>query len=373
MLDFTVVLAEFSLFLSKNLNHPLKETKKKMSDDDSVVDLEATEDVENNSNNIRSVRYIVSANQLHSITLNDLNLPPELCEGFFGINTYNQRLTTPSDTLLASYCPLLIGPCCTPLRRHDVCRMLKTFTFWLIICQVAVYIFCLSQTKNPFHNTIIDTNILIEYGCISPQHIKEKYQYWRCLSTILLHGSFSHVSINVFIEFFFVLGREANWNSLRLIGVYLLSSFCGAFFTLDLSPGFCSTGASCGIFGVFGSFIALYFILFENLQWRYRIGTLFMVTIILLFLIVAGSQEGIDFNGHLGGFLFGLFMGLALFAYKCPTHKKRVIVTLLGIIVCIILMFGPLILFIFDIRFFNLFTKHATSKFVNLNEQKVLF
>ena len=333
----------------------------------SEVEVESVEDVENPQDQNRNIRYIVSANQLHSITLNDLNLPPELCQGFFGINTYNQRLTTPSDTLLASYCPLLIGPCCTPLRRHDVCRMLKSFTFWLIIVQVASFIFLLIKTKNPFHDTVIDPELLIKFGCLSPPHIKQKYQYWRCITTILVHRSFQTIAINVFLEFFFVMGRESSWNIFRLVGSYLLSNICGCFFTLELSPTFCSAGASCGIFGVFGSFIALYFIIFEKLPWRHRIGTLFMVAVILLFLIVSSSQKGIDFYGHIGGFIFGLAFGLVLFAYKCPTQKKKIATTLIGAIICIVAMVGPLLLFLLNISFIGLF---KTSKLIDYDSQK---
>lgn len=315
-------------------------------DNDNVVDLEDVSDPETPPN--KNVRYVISANQLYSISLAELNLPPGLCAGYWKLNTFNQRLTTPSDVVLAFYCPLFIGPCCTPLRRKGWLRLFLTLTFWVMLLQVIIFFALLSVSHNPLHNTTINPSILSTYGCLSSSIVRKTRQYWRCLSPILLHGSFGHLCINVFLECAFVLGREAQWNALRTYGSFILSNIAGAFMTLVFSPQTCYIGSSNGIFGVFGSFISLYFIMFETLQWRHRIGALFMISLLVIFLIFAGVQPETDSYGHIGSFLFGLVFGVIIFVNRIKKRNHRVIALILGSIFSIILLLGPMALWVFE-------------------------
>ena len=270
-------------------------------------------------------RFIVSTDQLASISQVDMNLPPEVCQGFWTPNTHNQRLMTPSDRLLITYCPLLIGPLCSPIRRHDFIRILMLFSFWLILGQIAIFIYLMLNTVSPNDIFTIDRYLLIKFGEICPSKIRYDYQFWRFLSTIVLHKRVCQLIINVFLELVLVIPREANWKFYRLVPVLILSSIFGNLCTLIFNTNTISVGPSCGIFGVFGSFIISYIVLVSKLIWKHRIGVLIMMLFILILLIFAGIQDGSDNIGNAGGFIYGAAFGMVLFANK-QEDRKRVII-----------------------------------------------
>jgi membrane associated rhomboid family serine protease len=119
--------------------------------------------------------------------------------------------------------------------------------------------------------------VLIAYGGISAKLLKVDNEYWRLFTNVFVSGSISQLFVNVALEFIFVLSREASWNALRLVATFLLSAVCGAFVALVFNPNGFAIGASAGIFGVYGRFVALYGISFEGRHWKHRIAVLFML------------------------------------------------------------------------------------------------
>jgi rhomboid protease GluP len=269
------------------------------------------------------VRYIVNGDQIPSLTIADLNLPLEIADGFWSPNTHNQRLSTPSDTLLMSYCPQLIGPCWTPVRRRDFLRLLRTFTIWLIAAQIVLFAISLSKSRIPLATLEIDLPVLVAYGGLTAKSLKRSHQYWRLFTNVFVSGSISQLFVNVALEFIFVLSREASWNTLRLLSIFFCSAICGAIIALVFDPDGFVIGASPGIFGVYGGFIALYGITFESLQWKHRIAVLFMLFLNVILLIFATSLKHSANAGHAGGFGFGLAMGLLMFAGRSETEKSK--------------------------------------------------
>ncbi|OHT11518.1 Clan S-, family S54, Rhomboid-like serine peptidase [Tritrichomonas foetus] len=296
-------------------------------------------------------RFIVSADQLTSLSQADLNLPPEICQGFWTINTHNQRLITPSDRLLISYSPFLIGPCCTPVRRHDVLRIFTLFTFWLILGQIAFYSYMINITDSPIDIFTVDSYILIKCGRLCPSKIKYKHEYWRLLSNIVLHNQAQQLIINFALELFFVLPREASWKSYRLIPILLLSSFCGSFATLTFYPNKLNIGPSAGIFGVFGAFVSSYLVAAARLAWKHRIGVLIMMCFIVFLLIIAGVQEASESVGHAAGFLFGMGIGLVFFGQKAEGKKRIALCYIIGSVAMIVLLVLPVLFFLFKSNF----------------------
>lgn len=299
-----------------------------------------------NEVSMRSYRYVVNADQLRSLLPSDLNLPSFFAESFWTMNTQNQRLTTPSDNLFATYCPFLIGPCCSPVRRHDICRLLYSFTFWLILTQIALFVVTLNETASPFHNFVVDKNILIKYGAVTPEKIKGENELWRLLSSIVIHSSISHILCDFSLEIMFLLGQEASWNTLRTASIFILSSICGSFTTLSFSDrNVLGMGGCSGVFGVFGAFISLYLVMFDQLPWNHRIGALFLIMWVIILLILAGVEGSSDSWGLLGGVVFGFGFGCFLFGPKCQNHRQKLGFMITGIIISIVSMGGAIIFF----------------------------
>ena len=290
---------------------------------------------------IRLIRYIVNGDQLKSMGQSELNLPPDVCDGFWSLNTHNQRLQTPSDALLSSYCPQMIGPCCTPIRRKDICRLFTSFTFWLMIAQIVVFILTLLETRSPLEKATIDNPVLLKYGAVDAYRIKIRHEYWRLLTTLGVHSTIAHVIVNIMIEFIFMLSRESSWTVVRLVSVFLLSSFASSFWNMVGSPQVISAGPTGAIFGVFGAFVASYLISFEVLEWRHRIATLFLICVIVVMLIFAGNERPDDGLGYLAGLVFGVGFGFILFAHKNSKRKSRAILYIIGASVSFVVLIPP--------------------------------
>jgi membrane associated rhomboid family serine protease len=292
------------------------------------------------------VRYIVNGDQIPSLSPADLNLPLEICDGFWSLNTHNQRLSTPSDTLLMSYCPQLIGPCCTPVRCRDYLRLLKSFTVWLMAAQITVFGIALSKSRCPLPSLEIDRPVLLQLGALSLHHLKDRREYWRLFTGIFLHGNIAHLFVNVAIELIFVLSREASWNTLRLIVVFFGSEISGNFLTFCLDPEMTAVGSGNGIFGVYGGFIALYGILFEGLQWKHRIAVLFMLFLNGILLIFTTNDKHNNNWGHASGMACGFCVGLALFAHRAEGRKRKSCAYIFGGVLSLVLLLGPILYFL---------------------------
>ena len=130
-----------------------------------------------------------------------------------------------------------------------------------------------------------------------------------------LHGNFFHMVINVAI--FFALGKqiEEQLGAVNLIFIFISTSIAGAAAYQILSSGSSvpMVGASGGVFGFFG------FIKGKELIYRIRhnltilpflnlIFGLIILHIILVLLYPTIIPFQIGWQGHLGGFVFGLIL-----------------------------------------------------------------
>ena len=130
-----------------------------------------------------------------------------------------------------------------------------------------------------------------------------------------LHGNFFHMIINVAI--FFALGKqiEEQLGAVNLILIFISTSITGAAAYQILSSGSSvpMVGASGGVFGFFG------FIKGKELIYRIRhnltilpflnlIFGLIILHIILVLLYPTIIPFQIGWQGHLGGFVFGLIL-----------------------------------------------------------------
>ena len=130
-----------------------------------------------------------------------------------------------------------------------------------------------------------------------------------------LHGNFFHMIINVAI--FFALGKqiEEQLGAINLMFIFISTSIAGAAAYQILSSGSSvpMVGASGGVFGFFG------FIKGKELIYRIRhnltilpflnlIFGLIILHIILVLLYPTIIPFQIGWQGHLGGFVFGLIL-----------------------------------------------------------------
>jgi rhomboid protease GluP len=137
------------------------------------------------------------------------------------------------------------------------------------------------------------------------------------VSAIFLHVNFMHVIGNMFSTFILLTRVEYTFGPPRTLLLYLLCGIGGNIFSLAVSSeknywSLVRAGASTSLFGLIGLLIGYLVLNWRGLdqvgqQMKCNIvcATIFMLVFVLIFTPYSSS---IDYFGHLGGFLTGLWM-----------------------------------------------------------------
>lgn len=137
-------------------------------------------------------------------------------------------------------------------------------------------------------------------------------EWWRLITAAFLHGGLLHLAFNMYALYLFGPFVEDTLGRWRYIATYATLAIGSSVFVYALTDHRVSTvGASGAVFGLFG--LALIFL----------IRTKQNITGMLVLLAINGFISlgaGISWQGHLGGFLTGLALGL-VFAYA-PRERR---------------------------------------------------
>lgn len=140
-------------------------------------------------------------------------------------------------------------------------------------------------------------------------------QYWRLLTAAFLHGGWLHLAFNMYALYLFGPFVEQTLGRVRYVITYLTLAIGSSVLVYLLEDPLTPTiGASGAVFGLFG--LALVFLT------RTRQNITGMVILLAINGFIS-LQEGISWQGHLGGFVTGVLLGL-MFAYA-PRERRTLI------------------------------------------------
>ncbi|MCW2831487.1 MAG: hypothetical protein JWP31_2179 [Aeromicrobium sp.] len=139
--------------------------------------------------------------------------------------------------------------------------------------------------------------------------------YWRLLTSAFLHSGPLHLLFNMYALYLFGPFVEQALGRTRFIAAYLTTAVAGSVFVYWLENPFGLTiGASGAVFGLFG--LALMILLRAKQDVR-------TLLVLLAINAVISLQGNISWQGHLGGFVAGVLLGLA-FAFA-PRDRKAMV------------------------------------------------
>ncbi len=129
----------------------------------------------------------------------------------------------------------------------------------------------------------------------------QREQYWRVLSCIFSHGSPLHLFFNMGVVYSLGFPLERSIGSWRFLLVSLITALGASAFSLLFNFSVPTVGASGMILGWAGAMLV-------TAGREFRRSLLFWLAQVA----VLSLLPGVSWAGHLGGFLFGLPVGIAL-------------------------------------------------------------
>lgn len=196
-------------------------------------------------------------------------------------------------------------------------KNIPLFTILLVAVNVLVFL-CMTiagDTEN--------TQYLYEHGGMQVQAVLEDGEWYRIFTHMFIHSGIDHLANNMVMLLAVGYTMENEYGRWKFIISYFL---CGLFATLTSALYECHTGdfavgvgASGAIMGIFAVFVAM------NIIQRKSFGRNNTTRLLLLIaLMVFGNmEEGVDWAAHLGGAVFGLGLGFALYRPKWLEHNRN--------------------------------------------------
>jgi len=193
---------------------------------------------------------------------------------------------------------------------------------WICLCVIATgYLWYLERNN--------DANAILNAGALRGQ-LFWAGEYWRAATTILLHGGTLHLLFNCVALYFLGPGIERGLGKRIFFVAVFLSAMAGLAASLNFhSNAIWLIGISGGVMGLLGLVLAV--------EWSQRQSVMDFfrqrntVTVIFFLLLNAGlavymeyrvPDLNLDHAAHIGGFLFGLAWGIALFG-RGRLHLRR--------------------------------------------------
>ncbi|BFH64229.1 rhomboid family intramembrane serine protease [Paenibacillus azoreducens] len=162
-----------------------------------------------------------------------------------------------------------------------------------------------------FNGGASDPNTLLKFGALT--NWDGYNEWWRYVSSIFLHGSFSHLLFNDFAILVFAPPLERLLGAWRYSLLYLLSGVIGNILSVAhynrIGEALLTIGASGAIYGIYGAY--LYIALLQR-NWmddssRKTVYALLLVGIVFSF--ASGTEEfKVNWVAHLGGLVCGFFV-----------------------------------------------------------------
>lgn len=153
---------------------------------------------------------------------------------------------------------------------------------------------------------------LVGFGALELARVWADGEWWRVVTTGLLHGSWLHLILNVWSLWTVGEWAERAWGRWRFLLLFAASSVGGCAASLAWAEAPMVVGASAGIIGVAGALLVLRVFGSEEMRGRVLpisarvLGICLAVLVLIGFLVPMIAQAG-----HLGGLVVGSVLGLA--------------------------------------------------------------
>ncbi len=162
-------------------------------------------------------------------------------------------------------------------------------------------------------------DLLIRLGALELTHVWRAGEWWRVVTTGLLHGSLLHLGLNLW-----ALGSIGDWSELawgrwKHAAIFAVSSIAGCLASLLWCEARIVVGASAGILGWAGALWVARRFGSNSLQTQLEPVSSFALGLLILVCLGLGAViPGIAQAGHVGGLAAGAILGATLVQPRWP-------------------------------------------------------
>jgi len=236
--------------------------------------------------------------------------------------------------------------------KEVICPFFRIKSFSFIILTINLIVFIASLIPNGLEPSQKElkflppsTITLDKMGSLWGAKIKESFwESYRWIANSVLHGNFEHLFSNSLGILFFGTMVEYLIGTVKFCLIYILSGILGSLFTVLIQQNTSNVGASICCFGIMGAMISFYIINWGGLGKIFGVNNKCLIVffptmmIFLSLFILSVDDTEINIYGHIGGLIFGFFLGLVFIKPKNDMDVgifNRKILFIIGLIVCI--------------------------------------
>ena len=177
----------------------------------------------------------------------------------------------------------------------------------LVAINVIVYLW------EQFSGALTGDPSMVDHGALVGVLVQHG-EWWRIVTSAFLHGSFLHITFNMFALWQVGSFVEMIYGTPRMAIIYVLSGLGSGLLITYLTPTEPTIGASGAIFGLFGALVVAGIRLGKPGRDLLRQST----AIIVINLVISFASPGISVAAHIGGLIAGLLCGFAVFRMPRP-------------------------------------------------------
>jgi membrane associated rhomboid family serine protease len=198
-----------------------------------------------------------------------------------------------------------------------------TLTNVLLLILVAMYgleVFVggtASLVSGPSTSVLVRLGASVGYACTASGRLIGigAGEPWRLASAVFLHGSLIHLAMNGYALWAFGNIVEQELGKARYIAIFAVGGlFASAASFVFGVPTVAGVGASGAIFAILGAFFGYAWRRRELAYYQARIRN--VIVLIVINAIFAFQIRAIDWRAHVGGFVAGVVLGLAVDGFK---------------------------------------------------------
>ncbi|GAA4489976.1 rhomboid family intramembrane serine protease [Microbacterium panaciterrae] len=165
-------------------------------------------------------------------------------------------------------------------------------------------------------------------GYLYPSLSGESFQPWRLLTTLLVHGGFIHLGLNMLALWMIGQSLEPLIGRAKFLTLYLVSGLAGSVGVAVIAPQVSTVGASGAIFGLMAALLVIGRHLGANVT-----GILVVLGINLAIGFIPGFN--VAWQAHVGGAIIGALIGLV---YARTSGRQNARFWWIGLVSAIVLV-----------------------------------